>query len=147
MQKRFVLFLMILLSGISFLADCSVGESDPSSDNFSYMIKQNFIQGCQQSVKLIMPTVVVTSVVMLMIYKPYQSLYESVHHSTVAFDGMRKAFEEISQSFKEIKGSMEGSKKAFDYIGSSLAEFVESVKAFFGGVGESRLGWYITKKG
>lgn len=147
MQKRVVLFLIILFSGFGFITECSIDDSPQSSNNFSYIIKQNFIQGCQQSVKLIMPTVVVTSVVMLMVYKPYQSLYQSVHHSTLAFDGMREAFEEISHSFKEIKGSMEGSKKAFDYIGSSLADFVHSVKTFFSGVGESRLGSYISKKG
>lgn len=94
-------------------------------------IKESFVQGAESSVKLIVPTVVVTSVVMLMLYKTYCSFHGSMTAATESFEGMKKSFTEISSSFKEIKGSMEGSQKAFKEMDISLKKFVQDTENFF----------------
>ncbi len=128
------MFLLISVQSM-FANDCDNIEIVPltivkqqeqeKSDSIKKSLHRGFLQGVESSAKLVLPTVIVTSIVMIMLYKPYCALHQSITDSTKSFEGMERSFAEISQSFHDIKGSMQGSKDAFESIDLSVQAFVK----------------------
>lgn len=108
--------------------------------------KKNLLAGVQESVKLIVPTVVVTTVVMVMLYQPYKSMYHSVHQATESFEGMNRSFEDISRSMKEGKNSFENAKIAFEGIEKTFTNFNENMRNVFERVDASWIGCLVSSK-
>ncbi len=63
-------------------------EHELNIENVQTSIQKSFIQGCALSAKLIIPTIVVGSILLCMLYKPYNEMKEILSNKNVYISGM-----------------------------------------------------------
>lgn len=121
------------------LSSLQNSQQHKEDDKITQELKEACVDGLKTTVKIVIPTVVATSIVLIMLYPYYKSLNNSMKKGTESLDS-------LSSSLKDVSGHcVEQSEKTLELGEKAIRQF-ERFNGFVEKAVDSKLVSYILSK-